>query len=144
MLHYSSPATTQFKSDIQAFSLTINSLIGYTLNARLWLTCYDKEVHCALRRIMRKTPINNVPAILNGLKKSPKLTSGQHLRRNSPVTIDTTTNDFNSDQFKIGLSSQFLIVSECISVFRVVRCLKVGTYLSNKGIAYLPKLLPLG
>ncbi len=36
-----------------------------------------------------------------------------------------------------GRSSQCLLVSECISVFRVIRCLKVGTYLSNKGITYL-------
>ncbi len=52
---------------------------------------------------MRKPPISPVPAILNGLKQSPKLKDGQHLRRYSQVTIDTAMNDFNSGQFKVRM-----------------------------------------
>ncbi len=63
---------------------------------------------------------------LKWTKKSLKLQEGQHLRRNSQ-----NSNEEN------GRSSQFLLVHECISVFQVIRCLKVGTYLSNKGITYL-------
>ncbi len=36
-----------------------------------------------------------------------------------------------------GRSSGFLFVSEGPSVSRVIRCLQIGTYLSNKGLIYL-------
>ncbi len=35
--------------------------------------------------------------------KSAKLKDGQHLRRNSHVTIDTALNNFNSGQFKVRM-----------------------------------------
>ncbi len=60
---------------------------------------FGRRVHCALWREMRKPSNTCVPAI----KESPKLKDGQHLRRNSQVTIDTATNEFNSGQFKIRM-----------------------------------------
>ncbi len=50
-------------------------------------------------------------------------------------------NDFNLGLFKhewtLKLTS---FVSECPSVSRVIGCLKIGTYLSIKGLTYLQKL----
>ncbi len=42
-----------------------------------------------------------------------------------------------------GRSSQFLFVSASISVFQVIWCLEVGTYVSNKGITFVDSPKPL-
>ncbi len=52
--------------------------------------------------------------------------NGQHLRGNNQVTLDTAMNEENG----------FLFVSECLSISRVIRRLKIGTYLSKKGLSY--------
>ncbi len=60
---------------------------------------------------------------------------GQYLRNNNHVTLETAMNCFNIN-FS-GRPSGFLFVSEWLSVSRVIQCLKIGTYLSNKGLTNL-------
>ncbi len=105
---------------------------------------FGRRVHFALRRKMRKSPITRVPAILNGLTNRPSwktdsiyadiLSSGD--RHGHEWLQFRSIQSSNEENCR---SSQFLQVSECTSVFRVTRCLKVCTYLSNKGITYLLK-----
>ncbi len=88
---------------------------------------------------MRKPPITRVPAILNGLTSRPSGKTDSiyaEIVKWRSTRPWTTSIQVNSNE-ENGRSSQFLLVSECVSVFRVIRCLKVGTYLSNKGITYL-------
>ncbi len=42
-----------------------------------------------------------------------------------------------------GRSSQFLFASASISVFQVIWCVEVGTYVSNKGITFVDSPKPL-
>ncbi len=53
-----------------------------------------------------------------------------------PSTRPWKPSIWNSNE-ENGHSSQFLFVSKCISASRVIRCLKVGAYLSNKGLTYI-------
>ncbi len=62
---------------------------------------------------------------------SHKWMDGQHLRSINQVTLDTAMDEEN------GCSSRVLFLSECLSVSRFIRCLKIGTYLANKGVTYL-------
>ncbi len=104
---------------------------------------FGRRVHYALCRKMRKPPVNRVPAILNGLTNRPSWKTDS-IFADIVMLRPTIRLQFRSIQSSIeenGRSSQFLLVSECISVFRVTRCLKVGTYLSNKGIINLLYLL---
>ncbi len=63
---------------------------------------FGRRVHFALLRKMQKNDYSRI-SHFNGLNKSPKLKDGQHLRRNSRVTLNTAMNDFNPDQFKIWM-----------------------------------------
>ncbi len=97
---------------------------------------------------MRKPPITRVPAIQMDLINRPIWrTDGIYAEiakwQSNEWLQWMTMNDFNdfrsiqnSDE-ENGRSSQFLLVYECISVSWVIRCLKVGTYLSNKGLTCL-------
>ncbi len=99
-----------------------------------------RRVHFGLRRKMRKPPITRVPAILNGLTNRPSWKTDSiyaDIVRHGHEWLHFRS--IQSSNEENGRSGQFLLVSECISVFRVIRCLKVGTYLSNKGITYLLK-----
>ncbi len=102
---------------------------------------FGRLVHFAVRRKMRKPPITRVTAILNGLTNRQRwktdsiyahiVSDDRHCHEWLQFRSIQSSNEEN------GRSSQFPHVSECIPVFRVIRCLKVGTYLSSKGITYL-------
>ncbi len=107
---------------------------------------FGRPVHCALRRKMRKLPITRASAILKGLKNRLSWKTDSfcteivkwHRHGHEWLHLGSIQNSNEEN----GRSSQFLLVSECISVFRVIRCLKVGRYLSNRGITYLLKSAP--
>ncbi len=98
----------------------------------------------SLRRKMRKPQITRVPAILNGLTNRP---SWKTVSSYANIVKWSSTRPW---MISIQVNSKFewrkwplKSISTCIwmhSVFRVIRCLKVGTYLSNKGITYLLSL----
>ncbi len=82
-----------------------------------WKTSWRAAFICVLMRAFR-APASNAKTAdcsrtsdLIWLNKSPKLKDGQHLRRNSQVTLDTATKNFSSGQFKIRMKKVAAIVN---------------------------------
>ncbi len=63
------------------------------------------------------------------------LRSGVNCENQTLNKVEGRTEEISNEEN--GRWSQFLLISECISVSRVIRCLKAGIYLSNKGLNFL-------
>ncbi len=99
---------------------------------------FGRRVRFALRRKMRKPPITRVSAIYVDFLNRPSWRTDSIYREIAkwPSTRPWGTSIQNSNG-ENACSGQLLFVSECSSASRVIRCLKVGTYLSNIGPPHL-------
>ncbi len=72
-------------------------------------------------------PIARLPTNKTGLVKLPKWIGGLHLCNHCQLTFNTALPDFNPGHLKKVAAQVNFCLSQCFSVSRVIRCLKIDT-----------------